>query len=132
MTWEAKCDLFKNCGFEEFLKNNPMGENPFQQDFIIGTIAGLVDMGLMNTREQHSSTQYLENVEKLKAEEIENREDFLSKEPDVDKEEMLKEEIAEEIITEPSKVEVKGFFPIQEKNIIIGYTDNPSFKVIEY
>jgi len=132
MTWEAKCDVFKNCGFEEFLKDNPMGENPFQYDFIIGTIGGLVDMGLLDTMEQHKTSLYLENVEKLKAEEIENREDFLSKEPVVDNEEMMEEKIAEEIITEPSKVEVKGFFPIQEKNIIIGYTDNPSFKVIEY
>jgi len=132
MTWEAKCDLFKNCGFEEFLKDNPMGENPFQQDFVVGSIGGLIDEGILSTYDQHTTSRYLENVKKLKSEEIETREDFLSKEPDVDKEEKLKEKIAEEIITEPSKVEVKGFFPIQEKNIIIGYTDNPSFKVIEY
>ena len=107
-----KCNVLGNCGFEDYLKSVPIGEDPRQQDYTVLGIFGSVFRTL--TIEAHDINVYIENVNKIISKEVENNTSVLytatEKTIDVD---------IDEIINPKPKVIIDE---IEENDEIVGFT----------
>ena len=116
-----KCKVLGNCGFEDYLKSVPVGEDPRQQDYTVLGIFGSVFRTL--TIEAHDIKIYIENVNKIISKEVENNTSFLytatEKTMDINIDEIINPK-PKEIIDEIED-EIVGFTlePILEDEILI-------------
>ena len=107
-----KCTVLGNCGFEDYLKSVPTGEDPRQQDYTVLGIFGSVFRTL--TIEAHDINVYIENVNKIISKEVEKNTSILytstEKTMDVDIDEIINpkpKEIINKITVEND--EILGF-----------------------
>ena len=117
-SWVSKCDVLGQCGFEDYLKQQPIGEDPTQQNYSVLGIFGSVFREL--TVDAHNIDKYIENIDNIISKEVEENTSFLYRDEleDDETEEILK---AKEEILKPKEKDIEEELKI-ESDEVMGFT----------